>query len=894
MLKKKYTNIAFISYKREDEAWAKWLQKKLEHYKLPTEIRKKNPNLEFSKCPRHIFKDTSDLSGGVLAKAIKAGLDSSKFLIVICSPRAAKSDWVCKEVQNFIDTGREEYIIPFIVEGVPYAKETEQECFPISLKTLAGERELLGININENGREAAAVKVAARMFELNFDTLWQRFQRERRNKYVKIVISSLFLLLSLIGVVIYIQLKNTQLAESNRLMTQNRSRYVLKEAMNLIHNGDIYTAQRLCRDLIIHGEADILIKPEIEKVLYAAEDSLKCPYRQIAVFKEHTKSVKKVCFSPNADLIASRENDSKVLIRKTNSGEIVCTIDSIMSLDGYNIDFNPNGKEILLSGNELASFCLKTGRKIRVIDKWGENAIYNKKGDKVFYVKNRCAYLYHLDNKKKECIFKEEKGCRCIMGRFSPTDNSVVIVVKEGNIGNSKYYLWFLNAQGNLRKRILTHEREVMDIAISPTGDYVVTASTDNTAKVWQVQTGKLLSVFKDIKDYVTSVKFEPTGKFVISTGFKNVYIWNHKDGTLMKEFKGHNRLTTDADISYDGRYLVSSSGDNTVRLWILKTNSKEISYRKIISGCGHIIEWIPNKDSTILLYGDGYKYDIYNIKKNKILHTTYKGLGTRPIFTNNGTGFVRICADSCIRKWNVESGHLIDSIKIKDIKIASDFGWWYRSSIEDDNASAYISSKTQTYRYDMKKNTLSPILDKSILYYDDKNNKAAIVGNDYNVEIITINGDSLFSLQQKTTHLYSFDFSQNGNYIATSERYSFRVWGANNGKKIFENSDSKTLVYHCKFSNDSKHLISGGGMMESEMRIWDTDSWTCIIQKNFSKSAGPFFWINKDKAILINAEKAIYRFDLPRYEKIVNKLNTIFQNMELSDNERRLYYINR
>lgn len=24
----KYTNIAFISYKREDEAWAKWLQKK--------------------------------------------------------------------------------------------------------------------------------------------------------------------------------------------------------------------------------------------------------------------------------------------------------------------------------------------------------------------------------------------------------------------------------------------------------------------------------------------------------------------------------------------------------------------------------------------------------------------------------------------------------------------------------------------------------------------------------------------------------------------------------------------------------------------------------------------------------------------------------------------------
>ena len=92
-----YTNIAFISYKREDEKWAKWLQKKLEHYELPTEIRKQNPDLEFANNPRHVFKDTTDLSGGVLEKAIKEGLASSKYLIVICSPRAAKSPWVCKE-----------------------------------------------------------------------------------------------------------------------------------------------------------------------------------------------------------------------------------------------------------------------------------------------------------------------------------------------------------------------------------------------------------------------------------------------------------------------------------------------------------------------------------------------------------------------------------------------------------------------------------------------------------------------------------------------------------------------------------------------------------------------------------------------------------------------------
>ena len=61
---KPYRYFAFISYKREDEKWAKWLQKKLESYSLPTAIRKENPNLPNKIRP--IFRDQSELSGGNL------------------------------------------------------------------------------------------------------------------------------------------------------------------------------------------------------------------------------------------------------------------------------------------------------------------------------------------------------------------------------------------------------------------------------------------------------------------------------------------------------------------------------------------------------------------------------------------------------------------------------------------------------------------------------------------------------------------------------------------------------------------------------------------------------------------------------------------------------------
>lgn len=231
--KSEYSNIAFISYKREDEAWAKWLQKKIEHYKLPIEIRKIHPNLEFSERPRHVFKDTTDLSGGVLAKAIKAGLDSSKFLIVICSPRAAKSEWVCKEVQEFIDSGREEYIIPFIIEGEPHAKNKENECFPSTLKSLAGERELLGININENGREAAIVKVVARMFGLSFDSLWQRFKREEKQRKRSIITAFILAIIVLLSIIAYGAWMNHRISsERDRTNIANKQLFSANQRIN--------------------------------------------------------------------------------------------------------------------------------------------------------------------------------------------------------------------------------------------------------------------------------------------------------------------------------------------------------------------------------------------------------------------------------------------------------------------------------------------------------------------------------------------------------------------------------------------------------------------------------------------------------------------------------------
>ena len=185
---------AFISYKREDEKWAKWLQRKLENYKLPAVIRKGNTDIP--KYIRPVFRDKTDLGGGVLSEQLRSELLNSKFLIAVCSPHATQSEWVNKEVQTFIDEGRAEQIVPFIVDGIPHADNPQEECFPKALLELPQEKELLGINVQEVGKEMAVVRLVATLLGLRFDTLWQRHRRRvvRRRINVGVIALLLFLI----------------------------------------------------------------------------------------------------------------------------------------------------------------------------------------------------------------------------------------------------------------------------------------------------------------------------------------------------------------------------------------------------------------------------------------------------------------------------------------------------------------------------------------------------------------------------------------------------------------------------------------------------------------------------------------------------------------------------
>jgi len=203
---------AFISYCSSDEKWAKWLHKKLEYYHIPTDLCKKHSGLP--ERIRPVFWYKQDLSGTILKESLHSELNASKYLIVICSPESANSYWVNEEVQAFIDQGKSDKIIPFIVSGSPHSTSPKEECFPKALHDLSKDEEVRGIDVRrKEGKMHALVDVIATMFGIRFDELWNRYERRRR-KFRNIAIAILALWAAIaVGVYDYTRTKKEYYAD---------------------------------------------------------------------------------------------------------------------------------------------------------------------------------------------------------------------------------------------------------------------------------------------------------------------------------------------------------------------------------------------------------------------------------------------------------------------------------------------------------------------------------------------------------------------------------------------------------------------------------------------------------------------------------------------------------
>ncbi len=170
-----FTFDAFISYSHRDMDWAKWLQHRLENYRIPKDLCSRGDRGKHLK----VFRDQTDLAGVELQQALRLELDTSEYLIVLCSPSSAASHWVNDEIKYFISTHDAHHVIPFIVDGEPESENAELECYPPMLRSV-DEHHFLGANVQEIGKNKAFLKLLSIMLDVRFNRLVDRDKQRRR------------------------------------------------------------------------------------------------------------------------------------------------------------------------------------------------------------------------------------------------------------------------------------------------------------------------------------------------------------------------------------------------------------------------------------------------------------------------------------------------------------------------------------------------------------------------------------------------------------------------------------------------------------------------------------------------------------------------------------------
>jgi hypothetical protein len=175
-----------------------------------------------------------------LSKSILEALQSSRFLIVVCSPRARSSRWIAKEIEIFQALGRSDRILTLLLDGEPAdafppalierrfhqvvaadgsTKDIEQLSEPLAADirsdTLRHSRRLLKVE---------SLRILATVLGCKFDDLRKRHQERARRRVWTAAGAIVALLLVVACLGLFALLQRQEAARQELMAAQARNR----------------------------------------------------------------------------------------------------------------------------------------------------------------------------------------------------------------------------------------------------------------------------------------------------------------------------------------------------------------------------------------------------------------------------------------------------------------------------------------------------------------------------------------------------------------------------------------------------------------------------------------------------------------------------------------------
>jgi len=220
------------------------------------------------------------------------------------------------------------------------------------------------------------------------------------------------------------------------------------------------------------------------------------------------------------------------------------------------------------------------------------------------------------------------------------------------------------SAEPALHQTLTGHSNRIYEANFSPNNRYVVTASGDSLAKIWDVSSGNLVKTLKGHSSHVFSAQFSPDSNRIVTAGGETAKIWEVSTGIQVKMLIGHAKIVHSAAYSPDGGVIVTTSEDGTAKLWNAQTG-KEIRSMDVKKGWVYDAAFHPS-GASVVTGAQGGEVSLWNVANGRQIRT-FSGHSraiTSVTFSPSGRYIATSSIDNTAKIWEAGSGRLIHTLQ--------------------------------------------------------------------------------------------------------------------------------------------------------------------------------------------------------------------------------------